>query len=261
MNVLQHTLLTKMVFHGDESTFHKIIPYVILPEAIVYYTEMPQMSHFEKNMNDDKCSSIEYPSDIFTLSSDNPYKNKAAKMCHLETGYNPYAIGGDIDITAFDECTSHLDSLYRKGLKMHLRHDIVYRQFLREHIDCERERLGVFQFDNNIMGNLSLQSMVDEISEWGAYVLAFMVERLEPDSPAVDKDWFEDNVISKCFSTYPYMMADYVRKTAVVSKDIDDYITNKDWSHFDDMPIPFDKYERMYQKLLYNQNKCVNEGL
>ena len=250
MNVLQHTLLTKMAFHGDESTFHKIIPYVILPEAIVYYTEMPQLSHFEKNMNDDKCSRMEYPMDIFTLSINNPYRNKSTEICYLETDYNPYAIGGDIDIIAFDECTSHLNALYRKGLKMHLRHDIVYRQFLRENINCEREKFGVFQFNNDIMGNLSLQNMIDVISEWGIYVLAFMVEKLEPDSPAVDNNWFENNVISRCFSAYPYLMADYVRKTISISKDIDTYVTNKDWSHFDDMPISFDKYEKMYQKIL-----------
>lgn len=250
MNVLQHALLTKLAFHGDESTFNKIIPCVLLPDAITYYTEIPQVSHFERNVHDSKCSYMVYPDNPFELSSGYSYKNKESEICHLESDYNPYPIGGDIDLDACSYHTVHLNSLQYKGIRLHLQQDIVYRKFLRDIINCTNESNGIFQFEHEIMNHMALPILLEDIEQWGIYVLAYMLDSIGNIIPA-NQQWFDDVVINRCFSTYPYLMADYLYKRNEIRKDINSYITNKDWSHFDEMPISFDKYESMYKESLH----------
>ena len=131
MLLLQHILVTKLIYKKDKE-FYKILPWVILPDAIRGLGIPRACSHFEKSQISNKHSFLTYPTEIKNLSI------KDLNDSYYIASNLPCAIGEEISIKEYELCNSHIiDNYTYEGIKEHLRQDIVFDNFIRKLYDCK----------------------------------------------------------------------------------------------------------------------------
>lgn len=255
MITLQHTLST-LCSTNDNSEFKKVLPYALLPDAIRMYTGERQYSHFEKSSDGKDVSYMEYPEDISNLTKELVNCDKETDQYHLSDNIKPCVIGEDTDINAFYEHNAHLPENYHRGVELHLKQDICFDKFIREQIDCSDKYNDNFVFNDKHYDGKGVRGLIADIEQWGVYVLAHAA--YEQNGIVANQDWFDSNVKPLLDKTYPKEMADNTYKYMKINPDINELITNKDWSYLDKMPLPQETYDTLYKTVNQEANQTQN---
>lgn len=235
MIILQHTALSILAIYrkvdGDTKAFNtKLrdeIPWILLPDAIRFYTKGRQASHFEQPLTGDTAWMI-FPDEdaIWHLSEDNV-------SCHMpkEGTFKPCAIGEDIDINKFDE--KNYGHKHYHSLRMHLVQDIALDEMLRGPMVNTVGRFNdefIVKTTNHKMNGQELRQQIGLFEHLG--FIHLLGKLYEGTGILLDKSWFECGgyvlgpIGSALQCTYPTEMANNTLKYMQISDELQERIMN-----------------------------------
>jgi hypothetical protein len=285
MITMQHSLVTLFGLRGDVDAFEKEIGYVLLPDGIRRYCGPRPYSHFEENPEGTDISYMHFPLNLKTLTKD----NIGNERMHLAEGYKPCVLGEKTHIEAFERTNGDLPPRYFAGVKKHLIQDVIFDDFIREGIglDCSRKfdsmyspeettgkNVGVFLFNRplkNNEGNFLLDSngnpitktetldgngvrkLIADIENQGLYILAYMLH--ESYGITANQEWFDKHVKPALDKEYSEDLANGTYGYMKIPEDINNWITNHDWTHLNDGVLPLKTYTKMYESVIQEMPK------
>ena len=280
MITLQHSLVTLCGLNGDEKKFEEQIPFVLIPDAIRRYCGPRPYSHFEENPDGSQISYMHFPGDLKTVSRE----NIGNEMMFLAEGYIPCVIGETTHIEKFEQVNGDLDPLYFTGVKKHLTQDVIFDDFVREGmgLDCSRrfesmyspeettgKNIGIYTFyrpvkdeDGNyvrtedgkikrepeVLDGEQVRKLIAEIENHGVYILAYLVEKSY--GITANQEWFDRHVKTALDREYSQDLADGTYQYMRIPEEINRRITEHNWKHLEDGPIPLEDYARMYKDVV-----------
>ena len=249
MITLQHTLVTLLGLRGNERELDEEIQYVLLPDAIRRYCGPRQYSHFEKSYDGKDTSWLAYPRDLKTLT-----KEEAEKLPkHIVSEVKPCVLGETTSIESFEEHNTHLNYRYFAGVKKHLTQDYIFDRFIREKIDCSRMYEDKFVFEGQEYDGKGVRGLIADIENQGLYILAYMAEKTY--GKKTNQAWFDKHVKERLDEEYSEDLADGTYKYMKIPEVINERITNGDWSHLNDGPIPYEEYLKLYEEVIKEMPK------
>lgn len=263
MLTVQHSLVTLLAVDGNIEYFKRLIPYVLLPDAIRMYTGNRECSHFELNSDGSDTSWIEFPTDLKNVNKDN------IKM-HLADNIIKCAIGEKSHTAEFNRRSEHLKPTYMIGIKMHLWQDKKYDEFIRKYIDCSDKYNGNFYFKGKKYDSTSVRELITNIENDGVAILAKLVYDLY--GLEADQRFFDATVKPQLYRVYKKELADNTYKYMKVREDICQAISSKQWNKIKyTSNIDVSEYNNMYKSIIhtcrnhYNNLKyvtyrCISRG-
>mgnify|MGYP003288684454 CR=1 FL=1 len=154
----------------------------------------------------------------------------------------------ETSIESFEEHNTHLNYRYFAGVKKHLTQDYIFDRFIREKIDCSRMYEDKFVFEGQEYDGKGVRGLIADIENQGLYILAYMAEKTY--GKKTNQAWFDKHVKARLDEEYTEDLAagtyNYMKIPAVINE----RITNGDWSHLDDGPIPYEEYLKTPDELL-----------
>lgn len=244
MITLQHTLVTLMGLRGNEREVDEEIQYVLLPDAIRKYCGPRQYSHFEQAYDGSDVSWLKYPLNLKGLT-----KEEVERLPkHIVGDIKKCAIGETTNIDAFEEHNSHLSPRYFGGVKKHLVQDSIFDRFVREKIDCSRMYEDKFVFEGKEYDGKGIRDVIADIENHGVYVLAYMLNKSY--GITTNQEWFDKHVKARLDEEYSEELANATYGYMKIPDHINDRITNGDWSHLEEGPIPLEDYMKMYEEVV-----------
>ena len=253
MITLQHTLVTLLGLRGNEREMDEEIQYVLLPDAIRRYCGPRQYSHFEQSYDGKDTSWMEYPEDIKAL--DKEAVEKLPK--HIVSEVKPCVLGETTSIETFEKHNKHLDYRYFAGVKKHLTQDFIFDRFIREKIDCSRMYEDKFVYEGQEYDGKGVRALIADIENQGLYILAYMAEKSY--GIKANQAWFDKHVKARLDEEYSEDLADGTYKYMKIPEVINERITNGDWSHLNDGPIPCAEYLKLYEEVIKEMPKIDME--
>lgn len=206
---------------------------VIFPDAIRAYTGARELSHFEFNPTKGDVSWMKFPN---TMNVTKEFMDEWMKdNSYLSPGIPKGPLGQQTHIKVFEKMNKDLEgtTLY-KGLQNHLKQDIVYDKYVRDNIGSDRDKIF-------------------EDEDFAMYVAAYYI--YEKRGITCNKEWF-DNEIKPILDTYMPNLADKTYSYMnFIGEKTNEYITNHDWSHIYDGPLPLPYYGKLYMDI----NTYINE--
>ena len=249
MITLQHTLVTLLGLRGNERELDEEIQYVLLPDAIRRYCGPRQYSHFEKSYDGKDTSWLAYPRDLKTLTKEDVEKLPK----HIVSEVKPCVLGETTSIESFEEHNTHLNYRYFAGVKKHLTQDYIFDRFIREKIDCSRMYEDKFVFEGQEYDGKGVRGLIADIENQGLYILAYMAEKSY--GIKANQAWFDKHVKERLDEEYSEDLADGTYKYMKIPEVINERITNGDWSHLNDGPIPYEEYLKLYEEVIKEMPK------
>ena len=249
MITLQHTLVTLLGLRGNERELDEEIQYVLLPDAIRRYCGPRQYSHFEQSYDGKDTSWMKYPLNLKELS-----KEEVERLPkHIVSEIKPCVLGETTSIETFENHNTHLPPKYFAGAKKHLTQDFIFDRFIREKIDCSKMYDDEFEFNGQKLDGKGVRGAIADIENHDLYVLAYMVEKTY--GIKVNQEWFDKHVKARLDSEYSQDLADGTYKYMKIPDVINERITNGDWSHLNEGPLPLKDYMEMYEEVVKEMPK------
>ena len=251
---IQHVLSARLQnVNYKDSTY---MASLVFPDAIRKYSGARQYSHFEKGSDGiDDTSYWSFPTDMKGVSKMS-IANNLETFAHMSNSVRPAAIGEDTDINAFYEHNTHLPEAMHHGIEDHLKQDIAFDKFIREKIDCSGKYDDVYKFNGKEMNGKDVRSLIGQIEQHGVYVLAH--EIYDKCGEVANQQWFEDKIKPMLYEEYPADLAETTFSYMKIDPEINELITNKDWSKLNDGPIPYDDYLDLYKDVITYMNKGLS---
>lgn len=244
---IQHVMLETL----NEDCSNRKMAAVIFPDAIRKYTKHRQLSHFEKGSNNVSDTSWF----CFNRDMKSAEKSAACAQKHLSSSIVPAAIGEDTSVHEFIVHNKHLDKEMFDGILIHLTQDVKFDKFIRNKIDCSGKYEDLFVFNGEKMDSKAVRGFIGDIEQRGIYVLAH--ELYEKKGIICNQQWFADNIKPILESEYSEDLADTTFGFMKIRPDINELITNKDWSHLDNYVIKKSEYLEMYNDVMGAMSACI----
>lgn len=240
---IQHMFLTYL--HNPEAS-NRIKAAAIYPDAVRAYTRNREYTHFEQSADGTSVSYIKFPKD---MKMDQIGINKILQHdAHLVSDIKPCAIGELTNISAFYEHNSHLDSEMKRGIEYHLEQDMVFDDVVRNEFDCSLKYDDVFVRDGLTINGKQLRSDIADIEQHGIYVLAHRL--YQEQGMTANQEWLEQNVQPLLVEQYGDDLAGKTYSFMRIREDMNQLITEHDWSKLDEGPMSLAKYDSMYDDVL-----------
>lgn len=289
MITLQHSLVTLYGLKGDEKEFEEQIPYVLIPDAIRRYCGPRPYSHFEETPDGSEISYMHFPLNLRTLSKE----NIGNERMYLADGYRPCVLGETTHIEKFEQVNGDLPTTYYAGVKKHLTQDVIFDEFVRKKIglDCSRrfesiyspeettgKNIGIFTFNRPVkdengnyirlnngeikrepetLDGYGVRKLIAEFENQGFYILAYMLHKAY--GITANQEWFDKHVKEALDRKYSQDLADGTYQFMKIPEQINERITNHDWSHLEEGPIPYDDYMNMYREVIMKMPEIDEE--
>ena len=244
MITLQHTLVTLMGLRGNERELDEEVQYVLLPDAIRRFCGPRQYSHFEQAYDGSDISWFQYPQVFKNLTKEEV--DRLPK--HIVPEIKKCDLGETTSIETFEKHNSHLNPRYFAGVKKHLTQDYIFDAFIREKIDCSRMYEGKYQFNGQEYDGDGIRAEIAKIEEHGVYVLAYMLNKAY--GITANQGWFDKHVKERLDTEYPEEMATSAYGYMKIKPEINERITNGDWSHLNEGLLSYDEYLKMYEDVI-----------
>lgn len=229
----------------------------LYPDAIRAYSGPRQYSHFEKLESGKFSYYMQFPSD---MHADKAVVQSKVSDCNADIGLvRPCAIGEDTDINSFYEHNNHLEGVMKKGIDYHLHQDIVFDDFIRREIDCTDKYDDKFVFNGQEMDGKAVRGLIGDIEQHGIYVLAHKL--YEEKGITANQEWLTETIKPAIDAEYSSDLSDKTFSFMNIRPDINELITNHDWSKLNDGPLPLSSYETLYddvEKSMSNVDKTYN---
>lgn len=248
---LQHAMY--MVYYkGNDNLFLKdMIAQTLLPDALRYYTHNRQYTHFEWNEDKTDYSYFVFPK-MYGGIKDKTYFINAVQNAdrYLVADITPCAIGEETNLDGFYAHNQHLFKEYLQmfhSIEMHLIEDVVFDEFIREVIDCHDKYNDKYYYNGNELNGKEVRSLIEEIEQVGIYVLAEMLYQKE--GIVANNDWVQSFIKPSLELFYPNELVNNTIKYMKIDDKINEYITNKDYTHFEEFNISKEELVQMYEKV------------
>lgn len=253
MITLQHTLVTLMGLRGNERELDEEVQYVLLPDAIRRYCGPRQYSHFEQAYDGSDVSWLKYPQALKSLTKEEV--DRLPK--HIVAEIKKCDLGETTSIEAFEKHNAHLTPRYFGGVKKHLTQDYIFDRFVREKIDCSRMYEGIYSFNGQEYDGKGIRSIIADIENHGVYVLAYMLNKGY--GITANQEWFDKHVKEILDAEYPEELAISAYGYMKIRPEINERITNGDWSHLNEGLLPYEEYLKMYEEVIKEMPKIDYE--
>lgn len=249
MITLQHTLISYLYYYTKpKKTFFEDIPYILLPDAIRYYTKNRQSSHFEIAKNQE-ISWLRYPLDLKDEQLIKGVRGHKDVMQHIvDEKYIPKCVIGEETILAsFENTNQHLPTNYFNGVRYHLIQDRVFDKFIRNIFDCSKMYEDIFNYKGKTYNGVEFRKLINNIEQQGVLVLSkYMWERY---NITTNQEWFDVNIYPQLKKIYSEKMAENTYKYMKIDKDINNRITNHDFDNVNYI-VPYDVLDYMYKQTI-----------
>lgn len=247
MITLQHSLCDLIKLNGSIDKFIKEVSFVLLPDAIRAYLGDRQLSHFEENPDNDDISWYQFPMEYFNLT-----REKALKFPkHLAYISKKSCLGEKSHIEEFLKRNENLPLNIKEGILTHLIQDYFYDMWVRNLIsfDNKYEPNAVFYFQGLDYNSDQIRKIIFELEEYGFYLLAHYC--YEKYGIITNQEWF-DKVVKKALDNeFPKDLVESTYKYMKINQKINEWITNKDWSHLGFVKKYYKSYFKLYNKVEY----------
>lgn len=253
MITLQHTLVTLMGLRGNERELDEEVQYVLLPDAIRRYCGPRQYSHFEQAYDGSDVSWFQYPQGLKSLTKEEV--DRLPK--HIVAEIKKCDLGETTSIETFEKHNSHLEPKYFGGVKKHLTQDYIFDRFIREKIDCSRMYEGIYSFNGQEYDGKGIRGVIAEIEQHGVYVLAYMLNKGY--GLTTNQEWFDKHVKERLDEAYPEELSTATYNYMKINPEINERITNGDWSHLNDGLLTYEEYLNMYEEVIKEMPKIDYE--
>ena len=229
----------------------------------------------KKNSDGTDTSYMHYPVDLKAVNKEN-IKNETI---YKAPGYRQCVLGEDTDVEKFKEINKDLPKDSFLGLLKHLTQDKIFDEWVRHRagFDCSGKydsmyspeettpkNIGKYIFRKPIKtpdGKIELDSkedildgnefrtMVADIEQHGVYVLAAMLNKYY--GITTNQKWFDEHVKPSLERVYSQDLADGTYGYMKIRPDLDEKITNHDWSDIekDNGPIALDSFVELYREV------------
>ena len=253
MITLQHTLVTLMGLRGNEREMDEEIQYVLLPDTIRRYCGPRQYSHFEQAYDGSDVSWFKYPLTLKGLTKEEV--DRLPK--HIVAEIKKCDLGETTNIRAFEEHNTHLSPKYFAGVKKHLTQDFIFDRFVREKIDCSEMYDGKYVFNGQEYDGKGIRGLIADMEHHGVYVLAYMLNKAY--GITANQEWFDKHVKARLDEEYPEELAESAYGFMKIKPEINERITNGDWTHLEEGPLPLEDYVEMYEEVIKEMPKIDYE--
>lgn len=108
--------------------------------------------------------------------------------------------------------------------------------------------MNIFKFNGETIDGQEMRNLVQKLSEFGFYRLAYMI--YQKSGIITNQEWFDNNVKKSLYEVYSSDLAEGTYKYMKIPEKINEWITNKDFTHFNEGLIPVEVYDRMYEEVL-----------
>ena len=259
---IQHILCGTLQGHTNS----EYLAASILPDAIRAYTGRREYTHFEENAYQQQepekgdISYWQFPSNMKTMTRES-VQAQLEQTGHLAADIHPAAIGEMTHIETFVEHNHELPPTLFLGCKDHLTQDVCFDAFIRTEIDCNRKEQDVFFFQQQAYNGAEVRQLIGQIEQHGIYILAHaMYEQI---GILCNQNWLETNIKPILEDAYPLDLPEKTFSYMNIDSKVNQWITEKDWSHLEEGPIPRTHYETLYQTVFssmeQNQRQQVVE--
>lgn len=245
---IQHVLCGALYF--DEDTMKRQMSAMVFPDAIRAYSGPRQYSHFEFNETHTASSYWKMPADMSAVTKESVQKSLKVDG-HLLSDIRPCVLGEETNIQAFSQMNQHLPEDMFKGVETHLRQDMVFDEFVRQQIDCRDKYHDVFIHGGRLMNGKEVRGVIYDMEQYGVYALAH--DLYEQKGITANQQWFEEQIKPDLENAYFAELAEKTFAFMKIDPMIDAYITCHDWSHLNEGPVTYEKYQDLYQ--------CVEEAM
>ena len=242
---IQHVMCL-VLYKSSYIRKNKLVAACLYPDAVRAYTGRREYSHFEMNEERTDVSYMSFPSDLHEKKVE--MKKRIYCTGHLANRISDYALGGDTDFQSFQEHNAHLEKTVKQGIGCHLIQDILYDKFIRENIDCSRKQEDLYVFDQKEMNGKELRELVEEISQYGIYLLAYLL--YQQYLIVADQKWLEYHIKPILYDQYPSDLAEKTFSYMKINPEINQKIQKKDWSGMEDGPLTVQDYFDLYQDVV-----------
>ena len=271
----QGQVLSKDEINTIVDNITKEIPQVLLVDALRKYFEDRAPGHFEKNSDGTDTSYMHYPTDIKAVDKES-IRNE---IIYKAPGYRACLLGEDINIEKFEETNADLPEDIYTGVLKHLTQDRIFDEWIRHGagFDCSGKydsmysseettpkNIGRYIFrkpiktpdgriewdsKEDIVDGSKFRAMVADIEQYGVYVLAAMLNKYY--GITTNQKWFDEHIKPSLERDYSQDLADGTYGYMKIRQDLDEKITNHDWSDIekDNGPIALDSYVELYREV------------
>ncbi len=245
MITLEHSAVSLIKLGFDEKKFKEVIPYILEPDAIRRYSGPRVLSHFEKIGNDVSWMKFPTRENLKKVNKENIWT-----LCehHLAEGYLNSVIGEETQISVYETYNKHLDPVNYIAVKNHLIQDFEFDIFVRQVFDCSRRYMDIYKFNGEQLDGKGMRELVQKLSEYGLYRLAYLVYK--ESGIVINQQWYDENVKKALEQAYSEDLAEGTYKYMKIPEKINQWITEKDFDHFDEGLIPVEVYDDLYTKVL-----------
>lgn len=244
MNTLQHSLITAIKIK-DINKFKQLIPYILLPDAIRYYTKNRKFSHFETEPLTGESNILIYPKEIKSLDKIN-INDYILKDVPLKQA----SVGESTSLSAFENNNKHLDDDVYVGIKEHLNQDILFDNWIRQIFDCSNKYQDTYKVNDVLMDGSEFRRFISEFEMDGLVCLAY--KYYKEFGIKTNNQWFKENVFQSLADLYPDSMYVSTCKYMIIPDEINDMITNCKWKELVNSRkyLKMFNYEEFYQEVI-----------
>lgn len=257
----QHSLVNLIAHGGNEESFRKEVASLLLADAIRRYVGPRQFSHFEESADGKDVAWLVFPSDLKSLTAETAQSLKKYIPENAAKGF----LGEVTRVDVFEKHNKDLPIDEFFGIKKHLLQDCVFDIWI-------RQQLGLVDFTKSdeevaeqvkklreIQGEeaKAIRNTITQIEEHGIYLLAYRI--YQKFGITVNQEWFDRNVKDVLDVEYCQDLADGTYNFMKIRPEINEMITNHDWSAIDSGMIPRNAYEELYKIAIKQTAEAENE--
>lgn len=229
MKSIQHIMCDIYNSKGDKSKQSNVAA-LIYPDAIRGYGLPRPITHFEKasyGKNDVSYLKF-YPSmKDFTADKVEAYVKENSYLAPVAK----CVIGENTDIDVFKKYNSHLPKIMYEGMLKHAEQDHTFDHFIRFSFNCDDKYDDKFVCEGEQYNGAEFRKIIEDVEQQCVYVLAHDIYKQTGE--LINQQWFEDNIFPVLREEYPEDLAEKTISFMNIDKDINERITNRDWSGVD----------------------------
>lgn len=226
MHTLQHILLSYIdeLNHSqnfDLKRFQQSVPYIILPDAIRFYTKERRFSHFEISKEDLTTGNNAFNGMIFPKD----LKHPEIYLVHAYTSPKE-SIAGRTSIDFYEELNKHLDLLIFSEIREHLEQDNWSRNWMHQSFDCSRSSKNIFRVAEYYVDGKEFRKLINILKADNLIrLISFIKKEYNID---VEKNWIEENIFQSLSDVYDKDMYQNTIKFLNIEEIIEDSLKTSD---------------------------------
>lgn len=218
----------------------------IYPDAIRAYTGRREYSHFEAASEGNSIAGFAFPDDM--KADRETVQKQLNETGHMDIDHiRTAAIGEETVMDAYEYENKHLKPEMFYAIRDHLCEDRLFDSFIRNEIDCSGKYEDQYIFDGQELNGKDARALIGKIEQYGIYILAEKI--YDTKGITTDESWLKETVKPALDEVYNPELSDKTFSFMKLDPQIQEWITNHDFSHTEEGPIPKSHYEQLFAEV------------